>query len=1092
VLRVRTIFASSAESAAAYYTRYLTEAPGEVPGLWTGDQAAALGLAGEVSGDDLLAVLEGRDPVSGTRLGRPLLDRHLTNGGVVRAVAGFDATFSAPKSLSVLWALTQDERLLAAHDVAVAATLAHLERFGSTTRVRSRSGRLYPDSQGLTMAAFRQTTSRSDDPQIHTHVVVSGKVQTLDGRWMALDARYLKKHQRMLGGLYQSVLRNQLAHELGIVWRPITTGQAEIDGVPDELLAVFAKRADQIEHAVADQLAVFRGREGRDPNQWELAAIKRQAAVDTRTSKSGQGVDELVTRWQHEAASIGWDAPGVLDTVGAAAREAGPESDRISVDEIVAALSTSGSTWNRAQIVSAVCDTARPQTAVDSERWAQVIEGLADSIIERCVELDPGESVGPRRRSDGRSMWLEPISTHLTSEAILREEELVLSWAIDAQTDPPHSSPSVVTSGLDVLQAGAAAAVAGADRLVLVVGPAGAGKTTMLRAAVNDLADNGRGVFGVAPTAKAARVLERETGVGSDTLAKLLHEWHRHDRPLDPRYQLPAGTTVLVDEAGMLSTPALARLVGLAQQHHWRLALMGDPHQLQAVGRGGLFHELCATGDVHELVRIHRFREQWEAAASLQLRHGDPHALDSYLAHDRIQAGSLEQHLATITDTWLTATARDDTVAVVCSTNDHVDTVNTAIQTARIDHGDLDPTTSAQIAGRERAGVGDLVVTRRNQRDLNTSAGEPVRNRELWHVTHIGADGSLTVSATPGHGAVTLPAEYVREHVRLGYAATEHGYQGDTVTVGIELASNATTRRGLYTGATRGTDHNQILVVTDSTDLNEARDTLERILASDRADSPAVTTRRQLAQLDHRPTARRPQPRCEIPDWFHDLRDTVQRDLVAAQHNHTQAEADRSARSNQLAEAKQQLAIAEHGLYSYRPALAAADADVDAARQQLWTANREARNANRWHRRSTQHASDTAEHELASAVERRAAVRSDAGPALNAVNTAHTRIRTLDDAIHSYDILDRWTDHTARVEDLRALAAALDDWGSWADGRHLPTDHLTPLIDTLSSHAATHPDSLTLARTIQHWANNHGIELHTPHPSPTPTIEIDL
>jgi conjugative relaxase-like TrwC/TraI family protein len=203
MLRVSTLYASSAAATAAYYTPYLTEAPGEVPGVWSGQQAADFGLAGEVTAEALQALLEGRDPISGSRLGRELVDRVKANGAVVRAVAGFDATFSAPKSLSVWWALTGDGRLLAAHDAAVTGALEHLERFGSTTRIRHDGRRLHPDSRGLTIASFRQSTSRDDDPQIHTHAVISAKVQTLDGRWYALDARYLKRHQRMLGGLYQ-------------------------------------------------------------------------------------------------------------------------------------------------------------------------------------------------------------------------------------------------------------------------------------------------------------------------------------------------------------------------------------------------------------------------------------------------------------------------------------------------------------------------------------------------------------------------------------------------------------------------------------------------------------------------------------------------------------------------------------------------------------------------------------------------------------------------------------------------------------------------------------------------------------------------
>ena len=149
MLRVTTLHASSAEATAAYYATYLTAAPGEVPGVWSGRQAAGLGLSGTVDVEALELLLSGRDPVSGTPLGRELVDRFRSDGRMIRSVSGFDATFSAPKSMSVWWALTGDLRLLEAHDAAVAAALEHLERFGSTTRIRSNGGRLHPDSQGV-------------------------------------------------------------------------------------------------------------------------------------------------------------------------------------------------------------------------------------------------------------------------------------------------------------------------------------------------------------------------------------------------------------------------------------------------------------------------------------------------------------------------------------------------------------------------------------------------------------------------------------------------------------------------------------------------------------------------------------------------------------------------------------------------------------------------------------------------------------------------------------------------------------------------------------------------------------------------------
>ncbi len=231
--------------------------------------------------------------------------------------------------------------------------------------------------------------------------------------------------------------------------------------------------------------------------------------------------------------------------------------------------------------------------------------------------------------------------------------------------------------------------------------------TRMLSAAANDLHAQGRVVFGLAPTAKAARVLEHDTGIMADTIAKLLYEWDRPDRAAGERWHLPAGTTVVVDEAGMIGTPALRQLVTLADRQWWRLALVGDHRQLQAVGRGGLFHELWVSGRVEVLEQIHRFSEPWEAAASLLLRAGDPRGLDAYEAHGRIIAGSFDDHLTRIATSWIDGHAVGETTAMVASSNDHVDAINAAVQTARISAGHLDPDTTVAIAGGERP----IVVT---------------------------------------------------------------------------------------------------------------------------------------------------------------------------------------------------------------------------------------------------------------------------------------------------------------------------------------------------------------------------------------------
>ena len=479
MLRVTTLYAASAVATAADHTRYLVEAPGEEPGRWLGRQADGLGVAGRVQADQLQRLLEGRDPTTGVPLGAALVDRHMTDGGTVRAVSGFDATFSAPKSVSVWWALSGDPGLLEAHDLAVAVTLEHLERFGATSRIRHSGRRLHPDTLGLTMATFRQTTSWAADPQLHTHAAISAKVQTQEGRWLALDARFLKRQQRTLGGLYQSVLRAELIHRYGISWGPVVNGQAEIVGAPAELLEAFSKRTVQIDAALAAKVDEFRVREGRDPSRWERAAMEREAAADTRSRKTGRLVADLQTRWRDEADAAGWTARRLTAVLTTPGHEPTGQA-RVAAEEVLDCLSTVGSTWTRADIVRAICDLVPPPAELSGRDWAAELEEVTEQVLEQCVNLDP-EPGGSRRVSDGRSLWLEPTSPHYTSPQVLAEEEGILTWALDAQIDEPVPSATVDRDGLDVLQGDAAAAVAGADRLVVVIGPAGTGKTTMLR-----------------------------------------------------------------------------------------------------------------------------------------------------------------------------------------------------------------------------------------------------------------------------------------------------------------------------------------------------------------------------------------------------------------------------------------------------------------------------------------------------------------------------------------------------------------------------------------------------------------------------------
>jgi conjugative relaxase-like TrwC/TraI family protein len=211
---------------------------GEVPGRWMGVGAVDLELSGQVAGEDLRALLAGKDPRSAERL-----------GSAPRKVPGFDLTFSAPKSVSLLFAFSDPAVIVhvtRAHESAVRAAFRHLEREACRVR-RGHAGLDHLAAEGFIGAAFRHRSSRAGDPQLHTHVLVANVVRGLDGRWSAPDSRRLHHYARTAGYLYQAHLRLELATRLGLAWRPVLKGSAELEGIPDRVLRAFSRRRADIE-----------------------------------------------------------------------------------------------------------------------------------------------------------------------------------------------------------------------------------------------------------------------------------------------------------------------------------------------------------------------------------------------------------------------------------------------------------------------------------------------------------------------------------------------------------------------------------------------------------------------------------------------------------------------------------------------------------------------------------------------------------------------------------------------------------------------------------------------------------------------------
>jgi ATP-dependent exoDNAse (exonuclease V) alpha subunit len=353
--------------------------------------------------------------------------------------------------------------------------------------------------------------------------------------------------------------------------------------------------------------------------------------------------------------------------------------------------------------------------------------------------------------------------------------------------------------------------------------------------AVEQLHRDDRPVFGLALSASAAEVLAAETGVAADTLDKLLTEY-RNGRP-STAYRLPVGTTVIVDEASMVPTAKLAELSELADVHRLRIALVGDPLQFSAIGRGGMFAHLIDTFGSIDLDQVHRFRNEWERDASLELRRGNTDVIDLYEDRGRVHGGGAVRMERDIIDRWWNARHDGRTALVMAPSNAVVERLNEKMQRRRLDAGELWPGGPTVAAGRYTLYVGDEIVTRRNDRSLRTNQGEMVKNRATWTITSIEWSGAVRAEGASGN--VWLPAEYVAEHVELGYACNEMVAQGRTVDEAFLYLDRPATARGLYVGMTRGAQTNEVYVATIGDEL--ARDVVEESMGRDWVDEPAVT-----------------------------------------------------------------------------------------------------------------------------------------------------------------------------------------------------------------------------------------------------------
>jgi conjugative relaxase-like TrwC/TraI family protein len=865
--------------AGRYYTErlpsyYLDGA--EPPGRWWGQATDRLDLDGNVDPVAFLAVMAGHDPATGGDLGRRYGD------GSVR---GYDATFSAPKSVSVIWGLGDDlvrQQVAEAHDMAVESVLRWIENHAHT-RLRQHGHIMHLDAGGLVVGLFRQHTSRRLDPQLHTHAVIANRVPAPDGRWLALDARSMMVDQRALSAVYHAGLRSELTRRLGVAWETPEHGIAEIAGIPKPILEEFSRRTRDIDHRLQVKLERFEGELGREPTIRERWRLEREAVLDSRPAKRhGVSHDQLRVEWSDRTLALGYRPQGLVQRALYRTRRLDELDGRVTMvlpDWALMALGEGQSSWRQAELVRELASAVPTTTAVGSGDLIDTLDEMAEAVAkDRCVDISrPVPSHVPLRR-DGRPITEPAVDRTLTTRSILDEEEELLARAQHRVDSRPQRRRSLhLVNHLSPGQQDAAAAVAGDGGLELIVGPAGAGKTTMLAKARTNLGLYDRPVYGVAPTAAAAEVLATESHMPADTLDKLLVEHSNPSRPPDPAFDLGAGTTVVVDEAATASTPKLGELFRLADEKDWRLVLVGDPRQFTAVGRGGMFAHLVNTYGAIELDQVHRFQHEWERQASLGLRTGDPTALAEYDRRGRLHGGTQTAMEAELIDTWKTARSQGQSVALMANTTETVDRLNQLAQQSRIMTGELDINAPSLKAGGSLMFVGDEVVTRRNNRRLRTDRDLMVKNRDHWTITNIHQDGSLTVTGTTG--TIILPADYSIQNLELGYAQTGHASQGRTVDIALLLLDSPTDSRGVYTPMTRGREDNHAYVVVETNQT--ALGTLATALARDWIDQPAFARRDQLnphqeRQPEHEPLGVEP----EVDERMRQIHEAIERGRV--------------------------------------------------------------------------------------------------------------------------------------------------------------------------------------------------------------------